>query len=330
MKRGLDQLTAWILAIFVTGGIFAGGYFVARLAAAHGDHEDEGESPSAHADDHGAEPTTGHEPAPSGEHAPAPAPESEHAPAKVEHGSEAPAHEANPSGHGSDASSGPNWEYKGSSGPDHWGDLAPQYKTCSTGSRQSPVDIDETVTNAKLLPIKFHYKADDAVVKNDGRTILANFPTGNYVEVDGERFDLTRIQFRAPSEHKVSGIPYDLEAQFEHRNVDGERLSISILFEEGEDNKALHPLFQVMPREVGQAPEPIEFDPATLLPPRRQFYTYTGSLTVPPCTEGVRWLVLSQPVAVAAKQVDVFAGTVAYNARPVQPLKGRKIAKSSR
>lgn len=331
LKRGLDQLTAWILAIVVAGLVLVGGYFVARIGAAHAGDDDGavsahgGEEAPAHhgsASEHEPAAEPGHEPA----HAPAPAHEPAHKPASEDH---APAkHES--VGHDTGAVGGPNWEYKGSSGPDHWGDLAAGYKVCGTGSRQSPVDIDETATNTKLLPIKFNYKADDAVIKNDGRTVQANFPTGNYVEIDGERFDLFQIHVHAPSEHKVSGIPYDMEVHLDHKNVDGQLVSIAVLFEEGEENKALRPLWQAMPREIEQAPEPIEFNPATLLPARRLYYSYTGSLTVPPCTEGVRWFVLTQPVGVSSKQVDHFASIIPYNARPVQPLKGRKIAKSSR
>ncbi len=339
VKRGLDQITAWILAVFLTGGTGAGIFFLTKWSASHHSLDDEeiADHPPGHGDEHGA---AAHgeehgEAAPAEEHGEA-AHGDEHQPA-AEHGDEhaapehaAPAHA--PTGHDSEPAEehGAAWEYKGSTGPEHWGDLADAYRLCKTGKHQSPVDIDEPVTNAKLLPIKFHYKESDVVWKNNGRTVLAEVPSGNYVEVDGDRYDLVQFHFHAPSEHKVASAPYDLEMHFVHKSAEGKFLALGILFEEGKTNKNLAALWKDLPAVNETHPEPIAFNPASVLPAKRTFYHYQGSLTVPPCTEGFKWFVLTTPSEVSSKQVDEFVRVVSFNARPVQALNGRKVAKSTR
>lgn len=310
LKRGLDQITAWILAVFLTGGLGAGIFFVAKWRAAH--VVEDGEEIAAHGHEHDAAPA--HDTLSHGEPA---------------HGE--PAHADAQDGHAAkDAHAGAHWEYKGSSGPEHWGDLADAYRTCKTGKQQSPVDIDEPVTNAKLLPIKFHYKEADMVWKNNGHSVLAEVPSGNYVEVDGDRYDLVQFHFHAPSEHKVASAPYDMEMHMVHKSSEGKFAVVGVLFEEGKANKALAPLWKDMPGPNESHPEPIAFNPALVLPPKKTFYHYTGSLTVPPCTEGFKWYVLTTPLEVSSKQVDEFVRVVSFNARPVQGLNGRKVLKSTR
>lgn len=349
MKRGLDQLTAWVLAAVLAGGVFAGVYFVSRLATRSSVAHD-GEEKPGHASSSGehavgdSHESGGHEdevaPAPHGASGNAAA---EHedvapkAPSEEHNNEEVPAKPAANGGgehHGAIAKpiggKSPLWEYKGSAGPDRWADLGSEFKACGSGTKQSPVDIDETVTNPKLLPIRFHYKSDDSIITNTGHTIQAAFPQGNYVEIDGERYDLKQLEVHAPSEHKVSGIPYDLELQLLHRSVEGQVAIVSVLFEEGAESKALRPIWKNMPQEIGDAPEPVEINPGTFIPDRRLFYTYSGSLTSPPCTEGVRWFIMATPDIVSSKQVDQLVATIAFNARPVQALRGRKVAKSTR
>jgi carbonic anhydrase len=192
------------------------------------------------------------------------------------------------------------------------------------------VEIDGPATSSKLLPLKVHYKEADVTVRNTGTAIDVAVPPGNFVEVDGERFDLARLELHTPSEHKVAGAPYDFEVQLQHKDAEGKTLIVSVLFEEGASNGAMGKILKDLPGLGETAPETIALDPGTLLPKRLLYYSYEGSLTTPPCTEGVRWLVLTTPVELAAKQVDAFTRFIPFNARPTQPLGGRKVVKSSR
>lgn len=326
LKRGLDQITAWILAVVLTGGTGAGIFFLTKWSASH--HVADGDEVShhglAHGEDHGAAPLGAPTNAADGHASPELAAPSPHA---AEHGDDHG--DAKPAVK-SEGGRGVAWEYKGSSGPEHWGDLADAYRTCKSGKHQSPVDIDEPVTNGKLLPIKFHYKEADVVWKNNGRSVLGEMPTGNFVEVDGDRYDLVQFHFHAPSEHKVASAPYDMELHLMHKNTEGKFVEIAVLFEEGKANKSLAGLWKDLPSVNETHPEPLAFNPASLLPAKKTFYHYQGSLTVPPCTEGFKWFVMTTPVEVSSKQVDEFVRVASFNARPVQPLNGRKVVKSTR
>lgn len=314
LKRGVDQVTGWVLAVVLSIIVFTGGYFVTKVAAKHGDQQATSapHTPSGHGDEGHGEKAHG---------------ETTHGASEAQgdgHGKEVAKAHAPSTGKASD------WDYNGSSGPAQWASLTDEFKPCKAGKRQSPVDIDAPGPNAKLLPIRFHYKEAELTVSNTGHTIKAEFPVGNYVEIDGERFDLVQLHFHTPSEHKVTGIPYDLEMHLVHRSPEGRLAYLAVLFEEGAHNKALDKLFEAMPPEEGVHPERIAFDPAKTLPTKRTFYRYDGSITTPPCTEGVLWHVLTQPLELSRKQHDQFALLYKFNARPVQPLNGRSLTKSTR
>lgn len=221
------------------------------------------------------------------------------------------------------------WDYKGSSGPEHWADISGVTTLCD-GKKQSPIDIDVPKVNAKLLPIRFTYKTSDLVMRRGARSVLITPETGNFMEVDGERFDLTEITFHAPSEHKISGAPYDLEMQMLHLSADGKLAIVAVLYEEGAENAALEPIWRLLPAQGDSDPEPFAFNPESLLPNRRIYYRYGGSLTRPPCSEGVAWYVFAKPMSISAKQVDSFVRIAPFNARPVQPLNRRLVEKSTR
>jgi carbonic anhydrase len=397
LKRGLDQVTAWILAVFVGGAVFGTGYLVTKAAArqtaeadggeeggehgaavrgtaidgpegeegagehgggGHGEGEhDGGHASAAHGEDdeqgvavrgegehgaaeHGAAEHGGGEHG-GGEHGAAEHGGGEHGGGEHgapehggdEHGATEAAHQdaGRLAANGSMAAKAlPHWEYKGSTGPDHWGELSSATAACGSGQRQSPVDIEAPATDAKLLPIRFTYKPADVTIRNTGHGVQLDYPFGNYVEIDGERFDLVSATLHAPSEHKLSGIPYDMELQITHRSADGKLAVVAVLFEEGKENTALAPVWAAIPPEIGSHPVPVDFDLSPTLPRKRQFFHYQGSLTTPPCSEGVRWFVLSEPVGVSAKQVDLLAQVVKFNARPVQPLHGRRVSRSTR
>jgi len=344
MKRGLDQTTAWIAALVVTLTVFGAGYGVAKWlarhaenledAAEHGEHgaaAEHGEhGAAAEHGEHGAAAKHGEHGAAAehGEHGAA-AKHGEHG-AAAEHGEHGAAAKHGSAGEPAHANAQQHWEYKGSLGPTHWGELSKPFKVCATGKHQSPIDIDSTTGNPKLLPIKFHYQLADTVVKNNGHTVQLDFPRGNFVEIDGDHYDLAQLHFHTPSEHKVSGAPYELEMHLVHKNAGGKLAVIGVLFEEGPANKALAKLWSQLPNSGETVAEPLALNPQTLLPPRQLYYHYQGSLTTPPCTEGVSWYVLTQPSTVSGKQVETFAHIIPFNSRPPQPMNGRALVKSAR
>ena len=344
MKRGLDQTTAWLMAVMATGVLFSAGYGVSKWLGRHSTPTGHGEESAAHEshgdhdasaehEEHGAK-GEHEEHGAKGEH-------DEHG-AKAEHGehSAKPDHEghgAKPDEHDGDhspkgehAEAKPHWDYKGSQGPGHWGELGEEYKLCATGKHQSPIDIESPSGNAKLLPIKFHYQDADTVVVNNGHTVQLNFPRGNFVEIDGDHFDLKQLHFHTPSEHKVSGAGYDLEMHLVHQNAQGHLAVVGVLFEEGPANKALAKLWSELPSSGEKLPEPLLMNPKSLLPPRQVYYHYPGSLTTPPCSEGVAWYVLTQPTTISSKQHEVFTKVIQFNSRPVQAINGRTLVKSAR
>jgi len=335
MKRGLDQTTAWLMAVMATGVLFSAGYGVSKWLGRHSTPTGHGEESAAHESHGDHDASAEHEEhGAKGEH-------DEHG-AKAEHGehSAKPDHEghgAKPDEHDGDhspkgehAEAKPHWDYKGSQGPGHWGELGEEYKLCATGKHQSPIDIESPSGNAKLLPIKFHYQDADTVVVNNGHTVQLNFPRGNFVEIDGDHFDLKQLHFHTPSEHKVSGAGYDLEMHLVHQNAQGHLAVVGVLFEEGPANKALAKLWSELPSSGEKLPEPLLMNPKSLLPPRQVYYHYPGSLTTPPCSEGVAWYVLTQPTTISSKQHEVFTKVIQFNSRPVQAINGRTLVKSAR
>jgi len=324
-KRGLDQITAWALATVLSGIIFGAAYGLTHLGS-HTDGSEDPESAAAIPPENAETPKA----APVADVKPAPA-DTAAVPAHtlVANHEEPAGSPPSPADQGNAAAT-VRWGYKGSYGPKHWGELAEAFKTCATGRQQSPVDIDQPVSSAKLLPLRFHYKKTDAIARNDGHSLVLEVPTGNYVEIDGERYDLKQLRFHAPSEHKVAGAPYDFEVQLVHASAAGKKANVAVLFEEGAVNRTLAPLLRELPDVDASLPEPISIDPGALLPAQHIYYHYTGSLTAPPCTENVAWYVLKRTLPISAKQIDAYARVLPFDARPVQPLYGRKVLKSQR
>jgi carbonic anhydrase len=340
------------MAVVLSGVVFGAGYGVLRLLGrnaegAHGEgHDEGGHGEAAHGEAaHGEEPGEGAHGEAHGEAAHGEAAHGEAAHGEAAHGEHGEAPKGDPegghgdahgdAGHGESAGSlhaaaGPAWEYDGSIGASRWGSLSPAFAACGNGRQQSPIDIDEAAPAPKLLPLRFHYQSTDVAFKNDGRSLVASRVSGNYVDIDGERFDLQRLEFHAPSEHKTAGVGYDMELQLVHKSAEGKVAIIGVLFDEGGENKALEKLWAALPERGETYPEPLAINPESLLPQRRLYYHYTGSLTTPPCTEGVRWFVMVGPREVSSRQMDQLKRVLAFNARPVQARNGRALVKSTR
>ena len=222
-----------------------------------------------------------------------------------------------------------HWSYEGEGGPQSWGQLKPEFIKCSTGARQSPIDIRDGI-RVDLDPVQFDYKPSAFRVIDNGHTVQVNVAPGNSIEVMGRRFELVQFHFHRPSEERIDGKQFDMVAHLVHKDVGGRLAVVAVLLERG----AAHPLVQLvwnnLPLEKGdEVSARATLDLPQLLPKDARYYTYMGSLTTPPCSEGVLWMVMQQPVQISADQINVFSRLYPMNARPVQQASGRLIKQSN-
>jgi carbonic anhydrase len=222
-----------------------------------------------------------------------------------------------------------HWGYEGEHGPRHWGELSEEFAACKLGTHQSPIDIQRTKKTA-LPAIAFHYKLSPLTVVDNGHTIQVKVAAGSSIEVGGTTYELVQFHFHRRSEEKVKGKAFAMDAHLVHRDAAGKLAVVAVLLEPGAANPALEAVLRnVSPGEGERSPAGVSIDPASLLPAERGHYTFTGSLTTPPCSEGVTWFVLKAPVQVSAEQVAAFSKRYPHNARPVQPLGDRVVQESA-
>lgn len=222
-----------------------------------------------------------------------------------------------------------HWSYTGETGPAHWGSLSPDYALCDTGRRQSPIDISEA--NGSDLPdIEFHYDSTPVEIVNNGHTIQVNYASGSWILVGGRRYDLAQFHFHAPSEHTVDGMHARAEMHLVHKAEDGALAVVGVMLMEGDDNPGFKPVFTRLPEQPGEPRRYSEtVDASELLPADRRTWRYSGSLTTPPCSEEVRWFVMTEPVMLSRDQLAAFTGIYNGNNRPTQPLNGRTIQRDT-
>jgi len=217
------------------------------------------------------------------------------------------------------------WGYAGPQGPAHWGDLAAEYATCKTGRSQSPINII-SAKPAQLADLRFHYQATVLDIVNNGHTIQVNYAAGSSIEVGGKRYKLLQFHFHSPSEHAVDGRPYDMVAHLVHQAADGQLGVIAVLMRKGKASPIIENIWTHLPRHAGDRKQAdMQINITDLLPTGHRYYNYTGSLTTPPCSEGVNWMVLQTPVEVSADQIATFNNLFSGNVRPHQPLHERII-----
>ncbi|MGH7654311.1 MAG: carbonic anhydrase [Gemmatimonadaceae bacterium] len=222
------------------------------------------------------------------------------------------------------------WSYDaGAIGPEHWGALDPDYAACNAGREQSPIDI-RTATKAALPALRFAYKNGPVRIINNGYTaVRVNYPAGNgnVLYVGDTRYELTQFHFHHPSEEYLHGKPYAMAAHFMHVSHDGKVLGVAVMLKAGAANAAVQRLWDHMPPTAGAEHEVagLDVDPGALLPRELGYFTYSGSQTAPPCTEGVTWIVLKTPMQVSAAQIAAFAKLYPHDVRPVQSLNGRVV-----
>jgi len=238
-------------------------------------------------------------------------------PAHAEHGE--------PGAHG-DHGHHVHWGYAKDVGPGHWGDLEAEFASCKTGQQQSPIDIAKASGQA-VGPITFEYKKSGGTIVNNGHTIQVNVPPGSQVRMGGQTFPLAQFHFHAPSEHTVEGKAFPMEMHLVHKTAEGRIAVIGVLIESGSKNEAFEVIWNAMPSnpEEQKALGDNSLDPTALLPKDLTQYHYSGSLTTPPCSEGVDWSVIKTPIQLSPEQIAKFKALYPMNARPVQPVNSRKI-----
>jgi carbonic anhydrase len=222
----------------------------------------------------------------------------------------------------------PHWSYEGEEGPEHWGEIADLYRMCSEGMNQSPIDLTVDV-HAGLPELVFDYHSSNLREINTGHSIQQNVQPGSFLTITGRdaRYQLKQFHFHSPSEHKINGRSYAMELHFVHVSDDGALAVVGVVIDEGEEHPVLNQLWSWMPENAGDTSEQaIGIEETNLLPPTREYFAYSGSLTTPPCSEGVVWVVLKTPIEASAEQIARFKERVgpATN-RPVQPHNARLI-----
>jgi carbonic anhydrase len=223
----------------------------------------------------------------------------------------------------------PHWDYQGEGGPQAWAQLKNEFATCATGKRQSPIDIRDGI-KVQLDSVQFDYRATNFRVLDNGHTVQVNVSPGNFIEVTGKRFELQQFHFHRPSEERINGRLFDMVAHLVHKDIEGRLAVVAVLLDRGNAQPLVQAIWNNLPLEKGdEVIARLPLDLNELLPTERSYYTYMGSLTTPPCSEGVLWMVMKTPVTISAEQIAIFSRLYPMNARPIQSASGRLIKESN-
>lgn len=219
------------------------------------------------------------------------------------------------------------WDYEGARGAEHWSELDPQYALCNSGKEQSPIDIRDA-EKADLPILRFEWKSDPLrFVTNNRYTIRVNYHSGNgnFLIVGGKPYELTQFHFHHPSEEYMNGKPAEMEVHLMYQSSNGDAAGVTVFVKPGSANSTVQTVWEHMPRSEGQQEvSGVMISPAGLVPQETAgYFTYMGSVTAPPCTEGVTWFVLKRPIEMSAEQIESFAKLYPHDVRPLQPLNGR-------
>jgi carbonic anhydrase len=221
-----------------------------------------------------------------------------------------------------------NWAYTGPNGPPKWAKLDKSFATCGSGTLQSPIDIpDSKARKGDLPPLLFNYKSSPLKIIDDGHTIQVNYASESWVSIEGKRYELVELQFHKPGEFKISGKGQEMDVQLVHKDKDGKFAVVEVLLDQGKENAVIKTIWSNLPQTKDQesvVPN-VQINAFGLLPQNKEYYSFKGSLTTPPCTEGVLWYVLKTPGQISGDQVARFARIYPMNARPVQPVNDRDI-----
>jgi len=220
------------------------------------------------------------------------------------------------------------WTYAGATGPAKWGSLSKEFVLCKQGTAQSPIDIqDADARKGDLPPLLFNYKPSPLRIIDNGHTIQIDYAPGSFVSVEGKRYELVELHFHKPSEQKIDGKGHDMEADLLHKGSDGKIAVIAVPLDAGKENGLIKTIWDNLPQDKGKERvlDAVKINALELLPQSKGYYTFTGSLTTPPCSEGVTWFVLKTPIQVSPEEIARLGKVYPMNARPVQPRNDRDI-----
>lgn len=221
------------------------------------------------------------------------------------------------------------WSYEGESGPANWGSINPAWAKCATGNRQSPIDIRDGM-KVDLEQIGFDYHPSSFNVTDNGKTVQVMVGGGNFMNVGNRMYELVQFHFHRPSEERINGKGYEMVVHLVHKDPEGHIAMLALLLERGKPQPVIQTVWNNLPLEKYDTVAPSTvLDPLELLPARRDYYTFMGSMTTPPCQEGVLWIVMKEPVQASPQQMALFSRLYPLNARPVQPSSGRIIKESN-
>jgi len=223
---------------------------------------------------------------------------------------------------------GEHWSYEGETGPSNWG-RKPEWAACGIGNRQSPIDLRDGM-KVDLEQIVFDYKPSAFSVVDNGHTVQVTVGPGNYISLQNRTFELQQFHFHRPSEERINGKGFEMVVHLVHRDADGKLAVVAVLLERGKAQAMIQTVWNNLPLEKNEVVTPsVVLDVNELLPVRRDYFTYMGSLTTPPCTEGVLWMVMKQPVEASPAQMAIFSRLYPLNARPIQANAGRVVKESN-
>ena len=224
---------------------------------------------------------------------------------------------------------GTHWSYEGDSGPANWSKINVDWGKCGTGNRQSPIDIRDGM-RVDLEQINFDYHPSSFNVTDNGKTVQVMVGRGNFLSVGNRMYELVQFHFHRPGEERINGKGYEMVVHLVHKDGEGRIAMLALLLERGRPQPAIQQVWNNLPLEKMETMAPAEsLDPMDLLPARREYYTFMGSMTTPPCQEGVLWIVMKEPVQASPAQLALFSRLYPLNARPVQAGSGRIIKESN-
>ena len=221
-----------------------------------------------------------------------------------------------------------HWSYSGEGGPSHWAELDAANVACGTGKSQSPIDIRLREVHREGLPaLSFHYRPTPLHIIDNGHSIQVDVEPGSFLRIGEKSYQLVQFHFHHPSEERINGKAAEMVAHLVHRDSEGALAVVAVLLNRGQANDMVETLWKHLPKQKEHELDfsAVKIDPAKLLPADHSYFTYTGSLTTPPCTEGVRWIVLKSPSSLSKGEIATFAAHYPNDARPVQKLNGRKV-----
>jgi carbonic anhydrase len=223
------------------------------------------------------------------------------------------------------ASEHAHWGYAGEGAPENWASLSGDNFAC-TGKNQSPINLTGFI-ESELVPLVFNYQVGGNEILNNGHTVQVNYQKGSGINIDGKQFNLLQFHFHSPSENNINGESYPLEAHLVHADKDGNLAVVAVMFKEGAENKGLAAAWKQIPMHEGDKNTFVQsLDANDILPENKNYYRFNGSLTTPPCSEGVRWFVMKEVITASKAQIDAFKATMhGSNNRPLQAVNSRVI-----